>query len=89
MGFGRGASGRKEKEPRRELVRAGTQGLVMFPGAWLVSKVRLFFLRCPHLFVPSDFPCDFYSWVMCDDFPFHQPPYFAHSVQLIFIIAAT
>lgn len=73
MGFGPRAFGRKEKEPLWELVRAGTQGLMMFPGIWLVSEVCLFFLCFPHLFVPSDFPCDFYSWMLCDNFPFHQP----------------
>lgn len=40
----------------------------------LVSFWSLFvFPFFPHLFVPSDFPRDFYSWMMCDNFPSHQP----------------
>lgn len=48
----------------------------------LVSFWSLFFLCFPHLFVPSDFPCDFYSWMMCDNFPFHQPTWLRCSVSL-------
>lgn len=47
------------------------------------------FVSFTYLSARSDFPCDFYSWVVCDNFPFYQRtwlfgPYI--SVQLIFIM---
>lgn len=62
---------------------------MMFPGIRLVSHVCFSFVSFTYLSARSDFPCDFCSWVVCDNFPFYQRtwlfgPYI--SVQLIFIM---
>lgn len=56
--------------------------LTVFPDIWSVS--RDCFPSFPHLFICAlYFPWDFYSWMLCDNFPFHQPTDSTHSTQLI------
>lgn len=87
MGSGPKASGRKEKEPLWELVRAGTQELMMFPGIWLVSEVCLFFLFSLTYLCRLIFHVTFIvGWCVTTFHLISLPGYFAHSVQLIFIM---